>query len=76
MTAGVEWFLFASWCSSASSDNIHGEQRCWMGLPTLRLEVSGWGRGAGWERWGERGELEDGGEEGGWWGGQQRLPRA
>lgn len=39
------WFLFASWVSSVSSDNIHGEHRYWMWLPTLRLEVPGWGGG-------------------------------
>lgn len=56
------WFLFASWVSSVSSDNIHGEQICWIWLPTLRLEVPGWGGGG--EGRGEDGEKEDGEEEG------------
>lgn len=45
---------------SVSSDNIHGEHRYWMWLPTLRLEVPGWGGGGR----GEEDREKDGEEEG------------
>lgn len=60
------WFLFASWVSSVSSDNIHGEHRYWMWLPTLRLEVPGY------REEGRRGEdREKEWRGGGWSGGEE-----
>lgn len=65
MTAGVEWFLFASWCSNVSSDNIHRRAAAlldgaahpeagsvWLGTGWGVGEARGEGGAGGWRRGG------------------------